>query len=120
MFTPDDAKKLDVGWKRVPCRCGEVRVTLPYIPHSADSPTASTRRTMLPWFVGLQDNREALEVIKGGTWSDLAAAHRDLVSPIATPSGLANWYGAIPYRFPAAVEVAGLGALSDALVCRRR
>jgi hypothetical protein len=120
MFTPNDAKKLNVDWKRVPCRRGEVRVTLPHIPHGADGPTVSTRRTMLPWFVGLQDDGEALEVIEGGTWSDLAAAHRDLVSPVATPSGLANRYGAIPYRFPAAVEVAGLGALSDALVCRRR
>jgi hypothetical protein len=120
MFTPNDAKKLNVDWKRVPCRRGEVRVTLPHIPHGADGPTVSTRRTMLPWFVGLQDDGEALEVIEGGTWSDLAAAHRDLVSPVATPSGLANRYGAIPYRFPAAVEVASLGALSDALVCRRR
>ncbi|KIN05310.1 hypothetical protein OIDMADRAFT_87584, partial [Oidiodendron maius Zn] len=40
--------------------------------------------------------------------------------PTATPSGLANRYGAIPYRFPAAVELTGLGPLSDALVYRRR
>lgn len=43
-----------------------------------------------------------------------------MVSPKATPSGLANRYGAIPYRFPAATEISGLGPLSDALVCRRR
>lgn len=74
---------------------------------------------MLPW-VGVQDDLESLEVVEGGTWADLGKAHRDLTSPIATPSGLENRHGAIPYRFPAAVELAGLGALPDALVCRRR
>lgn len=37
-----------------------------------------------------------------------------------SPSGLANRYGVIPFAFPAAVELDGLGALSDALICRRR
>lgn len=120
MFTKDDAAALGIDWKRVPCRRGEVRVTLPHIPHGADGPSTGTRRTMLPWFVGVQEDLESLEVAEGGSWSDLATAHRDLTAPIATPSGLANRYGAIPYRFPAAVELAGLGALSDALVCRRR
>jgi len=120
MFTREDAEVLGVDWKRVPCRRGEVRVTLPHLPHGSDGPSTGIRRTMLPWFVGVQDDQETLDVVEGGTWSDLSTAHRDLVSPKATPSGLANRYGAIPYRFPAAVEINGLGALSDALVCRRR
>jgi hypothetical protein len=120
MFTQEDAAALGVDWTAVPCRRGEVRVTLPHIPHGANGPSSGTRRTMLPWFVGVQDDLESLEVIEGGSWTDLAQAHRDLTSPTATPSGLANRYGAIPYRFPAAVELTGLGALSDALVGRRR
>jgi len=75
---------------------------------------------MLPWFCGLQSDLETLEVIEGGTWSDLSAAHRDMVAARLSPSGLPNRYGAIPFAFPAAVELTGLGALSDALVCRRR
>lgn len=63
---------------------------------------------------------ESLEVIEGGAWSQLSEAHRDMTALRATPSRLANMYGAIPYRFPAAVEITGLGAISDALVCRRR
>jgi hypothetical protein len=120
MFTREDAQALGVDWKRVPCRRGGVRITLPHLPHGADGPATQTRRTMLPWLVGLQDDLSTLEVVEGGTWEMLSSAHRDMVSPAATPSGLANRYGAIPYKFPAAVEVAGLGALSDALVCRRR
>ena len=43
-----------------------------------------------------------------------------MVAAPLSPSGLPNRYGAIPFAFPAAVELHGLGALSDALVCRRR
>jgi hypothetical protein len=53
MFTREDALKLGVDWKCVPCQWGEVRVTLPHIPHGADGPSVGTRRTMLPWFVGV-------------------------------------------------------------------
>jgi len=73
---------------------------------------------MLPWFCGLQGDHETLEVI--GTWSDLHAAHRDMVATRLSPSGLPNNYGAILFAFPAATQLRGLGALSDALVCRYR
>jgi hypothetical protein len=43
-----------------------------------------------------------------------------MVAARLSPSGLTNRYGAIPFAFPAAIELEGLGALSDALVCRRR
>ena len=75
---------------------------------------------MLPGYVGLQDDYETLEVVDGGTWSELSIAHRDLVPPVATPSGQKHRFEMPSSRFPAAVELTGLGALSDALVCRRR
>ena len=75
---------------------------------------------MLPWFVAVQEDEHHLELVEGGTWDELAASHRDFTAPRATPSGLPNRYGAIPYRFPASVELCGLGPISDALVCRRR
>jgi hypothetical protein len=120
MFPPADAEALGLDWQRIPCQRGEVKVFVPHLPHGADGTTSDVRRTMFPWYVGVQDDHETLDVIEGGTWSDLALSHRDLTAPKATPSGLPNRHGIIPYRFPAAVEIAGLGALSDALVCRRR
>lgn len=120
MFTEEDANVLGCSWKKVPCRRGEVRVTLPHLPHSQDGPASIVRRTMLPWFIGVQGDHQTLDILEAGTWDELAISHRDLEAPRSTPSGLANRYGAIPYRFPAAVELTGLGALSDALVCRRR
>ncbi|PYH95568.1 hypothetical protein BO71DRAFT_286273, partial [Aspergillus ellipticus CBS 707.79] len=50
--------------------------------------------------------------------SELAAAHRDMVPGPKSPSGLANRYSTIPYTFPAALPLTGLGAISDALVGR--
>ena len=120
MFSEDDAKVLGINWKEVPCKRGEARITLPHLPHGANGPAHHTRRTMLPWFVSLQDDMTTLEMVESGTWEELSAAHRDMVSPKSTPSGLANRYGSIPYKFPAAVEISGLSSLSDALVCRRR
>ena len=120
MFTADDAQHFNTQWTSQPCRAGQVRVTLPHIPHGAQGPAKGIRRTMLPWYCGLQKDLETLEVVESGTWSDLAAAYRDLVAARLSPSGLANRYGAIPFAFPVAVERAGLGAVSDALVCRRR
>jgi hypothetical protein len=43
-----------------------------------------------------------------------------MVAARLSSSGLPNRYGAIPFTFPAAIELDGLGALPDALICRRR
>ena len=36
-----------------------------------------------------------------------------------SPSALPNRYGAIPFVFPTAIELVGLSALSDTLLCHR-
>ena len=55
-----------------------------------------------------------------GTWSELAAAHRNLTPGPSSPSGLHDMFGSVPYAFPAATQITGLGAVSDALVGRVR
>ena len=120
MFTEEDASRYGISWTPVPTSRGAVRITMPGIPHGSTGPSTRVRRTILPWFVGLQKDLETLEIAEGGTWEDLSKAHRDLTAGPATPSGLANRYGPIPYAFPAAVPVMGISAVSDALVGRRR
>ena len=61
-----------------------------------------------------------MEVLESGTWDDLAKSHLELTSAPRTPSGLANHYGDIAYAFPAAVPLAGPGAILDTLVARYR
>jgi hypothetical protein len=43
-----------------------------------------------------------------------------MVAPRLSPSGLANRHGAIPFAFPAFVQLEGLEALSGVLVCWQR
>ncbi len=50
----------------------------------------------------------------------MANAYRDLEAPVLIPSGLLNNYGRTLFRFPAAVALTGLGAISDALVARNK
>ena len=117
-WTKEDVASFKTDWTAVPCKALEVRITDSALPYGAKGPAVRTRRTMLPWFVGLQADLEHLEITEGGSFEDLSKAHRDLVSGPYTPSGLANRYGDIPYAFPAAIALTGLGPLSDAAVGR--
>lgn len=54
------------------------------------------------------------------SWTQLSHAYPDMVAPLATASGLANMYGKIPYKSPAAACMPSLGPLNDALICGRR
>lgn len=86
------------------------------LPHGSTGPATSVHCTMLLWYVGIQEDHETLEMIEGGMWSQLSAAHRDLLPCPASPSGLVNHYGGILFCFPAAVPLTGRGPISDALV----
>jgi len=118
IWTPEDIAKYG-DWTSVPCRAGEARFTLPTISHGAEPTTCLRRRTILPWFIGLQDDLESLELVESGNWTMLSQSHRSLTSMGLSATGWSSIYGTTPYRFPAAVELDGIGALSSALVCRR-
>jgi hypothetical protein len=55
--------------------------------HVANGPPTSPRRTILPWFVEVQEDMETLEVLEAGTCFELAVAHSDMTSSRAAPSG---------------------------------
>lgn len=74
-FTPEDSQFFGITWTPVPCKALEVRITQPHLPHGAKGPARRVRRTMLPWFCGLQKDLELLEIPEGGTWTDLSRAH---------------------------------------------
>jgi ectoine hydroxylase-related dioxygenase (phytanoyl-CoA dioxygenase family) len=48
-------------WTDQPCKHGDVRITIPHLPHGAHGPSKGVRRTMLPWFVSLSDDLQQLE-----------------------------------------------------------
>lgn len=75
---------------------------------------------MLPWYVAVKEDLVGLEMEKSGTYEDISRSHRYLKKPPCSPSGFANHYGSIPYRFPPSMPLSGLGALFDTLDCRHR
>lgn len=64
------------------------------------------------------DDCQSLEITDGGIWEGLAKGHREMARGETSPSGLPALFGTVPYQFPAAIEISGLGPLSDALVAR--
>ncbi|MCJ1367100.1 hypothetical protein MMC16_006232 [Acarospora aff. strigata] len=82
------------------------------------SDRAIALETIEPGLIGLQPDLELLERPEMATWTQLSKAHVSLeaLHTSATKDGSSD----IPYRFPAAIELSGISALSDALICRRR
>ena len=123
IYMPADTKKYG---RLVPAVCGpsDIRISRPEILHGSTANkdgVAETRCWVVnPWFVGVQDDHQTLNVPESGSWSSVAAMHRDLVVTNGTPSRQINMHGFPPYRFPAAVSMRNISALSDALVGQRR
>jgi hypothetical protein len=81
MFTSEDAKHFNTRWTVQPCHAGQVRVTLPHLPHGALGAAKGTRRTMLPWYCGLQRTLKLLRLSKaarGKRLHDIATATQEL------------------------------------------
>ncbi|MCJ1269402.1 hypothetical protein MMC22_009294 [Lobaria immixta] len=77
IWTKEDEEEYG-PFSAVPCQRGGVRVTRPDIPHGSTAtvlPDGACRRTVLPWFVGVQADNLTLDNPAGGTWRDLLHAH---------------------------------------------
>ena len=121
IWSQEDEDHFGIPWTRQICRRGEARISRPQLPHRSTGPATMVRRTVLPWFIGIKEDHEQLDTNDAGSWTEVAAAHRALLpSAFATPGFSSVHRGAVPYPFPGAVRLQGLGAISDALVGRRR
>ena len=121
MWTAADEADFGLTWQRQVCHRGDARISRPELPYGSTGPATQVRRTVLPWFIGIGEDHEQLDTHDAGTWSAVAASHRDLIpAERGTPGFTSVHRGAVPYAFPGAVHLQGLGAISDALVGRRR
>lgn len=119
LWTAEDTEEYG-DFEPVPCGRGDVRVTMPEIPHGSTRTSGASngrRRTILPWFVGLNEDGRTLDTEESETWGELAAAHTSQTAPRKTPSGLSNKYGPIPYKFPPSTQLSIESPVSKALVC---
>ncbi|KAI5789674.1 hypothetical protein DFH27DRAFT_655388 [Peziza echinospora] len=104
-----------------PCKSGETRITRPDIPHGSTPVSKESRKVVFPWYIGIRDDHETLDVPTAETWSELAAHHRDLTACYKSTSGRsASAYGRPDYRWPAALKLGSTSCIGDALVGRRR
>ena len=103
---------------------GDIRLSRAEIIHGSNSNKdgrAETERWVVnPWFVAIQPDHETLDVPECGTWSTLSAAHRDLESLDATPSGQTNSLERPMERFVASVPLRHDSHLSDTLIDQAR
>jgi len=120
-WTDAERAEFKTDWSRQIAGNCTVRISSPTLPHGSRGTAPEGHRiTWLPWFCGIEQDHSTLEMEEGGTWEELAAAHRDLIAGPATPSGHSVNYGRIPYAFPAAVEFVLDNPVSKALVGRLR
>ena len=106
------------------CGPGDIRLSRAEIISGSNSNKAGRAETerwvVNLWFVAIQPDHETLDVLECGMWSTLSAAHRDLKSLDATPSGQTNSHGSPMERFVAAVPLRHVSHLSDALIGQAR
>ena len=97
-----------------------MRITRPEIVHGS---TASTGRricrTVLPWYVGVQDmEKGTLDVKECDDWDSLCRSHMHHVAPKNSPSGHPNRYGKLVQKFPFSTQFLPCSKVGQALVCR--
>ena len=124
IFNAEDKKKYG-DFVPVICGPGDIRISRSEILHGSASDkngkASTTRRWVVnPWFVAIQQDHETLDIPEVGTWSTIAAAHRDLIAPTSTPSGQVNTHGRPIGRFAPDIPLHHISSLSDALIGQRR
>jgi len=116
-WTKEDMQKYNTDFTSQPCLCDEIQVSLPHLPHEAQA-AQGTWQTILSWYVEVAEDHETLDIQESETWSQLSAAHHDLVPGLSSSFTLHNMFGTPSYSFSVAVQLTGLGPISDALVGR--
>lgn len=120
MWGKEEEERFGTSFEGVICKTGDVRLTLPVIPHGSTGPTTRLRRTMMPWFGVVCEDHERMETAEAGTWSEISDAHRDMRLSPRKPSGESSQKRAVRDlpSFPGVSHLTGLGDLSDALLGR--
>lgn len=96
---------------------GDACITSFLLPHGSTGLATKIRQAMLPSYMAVSEDLMALKTKKSGSDNNIAKAHQNFELPPTFSYGHGHHYSANLYQFSAAVELANLSALSDALVC---
>jgi hypothetical protein len=104
----------------IPCCCGDVRISMPHLPHGSTNKASIRRRVLFPWLIKIEDNHSSLEMPHTESWQQLAACHRDCTAPFRTSSGLPVMYGRPSSTFPAFATITSPSPVNAALIGGKR
>jgi len=78
----------------VPCVAGGIRLTRAEIIHGSTPQATKGRRAIYPWFTGVGEDHDAVDIFGAEAWGKLAEYHRDMKPPQKQASGRsASSYG---------------------------
>jgi hypothetical protein len=120
MWTWKNVKCFKTDWIDVLCKTDDVQISSSALSHEAHESTHDEHCTMLLWFVKIQDNYDNLNTSENETWSQLIAAHCDLISESTSSSDLVNCYFKVFFHFSAVIHLKEFKFISNALVERKR
>ena len=120
IYFPKDAQE----WgKPEPTSCprGRIRLTRGEIIHGSTATGNLPRRVVYPWFIGIAEDHETLDIPGAETWSQVSGYHRDFAPPHKQASGrAAGTYGGQVDRLLSKLGLSTTCAISNALVGRCR
>ena len=114
-WTKKNIQKYKTDFTPQSCFQEEIRISLPRLLHKAQA-AQETCWIILLWYVKIAENHETLNISEFKTWSQLSAAHCDLVSDSSSFFTHYNMFDAPSYSFSAAVQLIDLSSISDALL----
>ena len=114
-WTKKDIMKYDLDFKLQLCCKNQIQVSLLHLLHEAQS-SKDIHWTVLSWYIEITVNHKTLNISESSTWSELFAAHQDLISESSSLSFLHNLFSTLPYSFSAVIQVTELRSISDALI----
>ena len=118
LYTAEDVATFG-DFEPVPCLRGQVRITRPEIVHGSMASTGCRIcRTVLPWYVGVQDMEKGTPDVKEcDDWDSLCRLHMHHLAPKNSPSGHPNRYGKLVQKFPFSTQLPLCLKVGQALVC---
>jgi hypothetical protein len=120
IYLPKDADK----WghpEPTPCMRGGIRLTRGEIIHGSTARGNLPRRVIYPWFTGIGEDHETLDMPGAESWSQVASYHRDFAPPRKQASGrTAGTYGGQVDGLLPKLGLFTTSAISNALVGRCR
>jgi hypothetical protein len=118
LYRPDDEIRYG-KLEPTPCPQGGIRLSRAELIHGSTSKGLRPRRLIFPWFTGIQDDGEALDMAGAEMWTQISTYHRDMEVPRKQASGkAASTYGVQGNTLLPKIMLPAGCAISNALVGR--